>query len=161
MPLALAALWARGPIELRAPIAKALLAGALALAVAALVGAHWPLPRHAAAVGHAYVGSAAQGWFPGPHASVLGAAAFALLGALRNGWIGLVLLALAVLTGWARIYLGAQYPFDVLGGFALAAVVALALRPLSGAIDRGLTPRLEQWYREACRRLIAAGYFKH
>ena len=45
----------------------------------------------------------------------------AALQALRD--IGIVLMALALLTGWARIHVGVHFPFDILAGFLLAGVL--------------------------------------
>jgi undecaprenyl-diphosphatase len=161
LPIALAVLWARGPLELRPRITQAVLAMALALALSALVSIAWYVPRpFVAGHGYAYLGRASDSSFPDHHVGVAGALALALLAAPRNGWIGLLVLALALLVGWARVFLGVEYPFDVLGGLAIALVANLALAPLRPLVESRLTPHVEQWYRTACRRLIAAGYVK-
>jgi hypothetical protein len=58
------------------------------------------------------------------------------------------------------VFLGIEYPFDALGGLAIALAANLALVPAGPLIEARLTPRVERWYRTACRRLIAAGYVK-
>jgi undecaprenyl-diphosphatase len=160
-PVALAMLWARGPLEMRPRIVQAVLATALAAALVAIASLLWYVPRpFIARVGHAYVGYSLDSSFPGAHVSIIGALAFALLAAPRNGWVGLCLLAVALLVGWARVFLGAQYPFDILGGLAIALVANLALIPVRPQTDARLTRWVERWYRKTCRRPIAAGYFK-
>lgn len=64
--------------------------------------------------------------FPSEHA----AASFALAAgmAVHRLRFGLVLMVLASLVGFARVYVGVHYPGDVLGSAALAAGIALALR---------------------------------
>ncbi|MGH3314283.1 MAG: phosphatase PAP2 family protein, partial [Streptomyces sp.] len=42
---------------------------------------------------------------------------------------GLVAIALAVLAGFCRVYMGVHYPTDVIGGLALGTAVALLLAP--------------------------------
>lgn len=161
LPVVVVLLWTRGPGEMRAPLAQAALAAPLALAVAVAAGALWYVPHPAAAqLGHAYLDPSSGSSFPGDYVTVIAAVAFALLAAPRNGWTGLVLLAVALLVGWARVFLGAQYPFDILGGFAIALGANLALAPARAAVRTRLTPRVERWYRRRCARLIAAGYFK-
>jgi undecaprenyl-diphosphatase len=61
--------------------------------------------------------------FPSNHAVVAAAAAVALL--LVHRRLGMVAVALAVLMGLSRIYIGAHYPHDVLAGLVLGAVVSV------------------------------------
>ncbi|MEU5215158.1 phosphatase PAP2 family protein [Streptomyces sp. NPDC020807] len=51
--------------------------------------------------------------------------------------IGLVAIGLALVEGFARVYMGVHYPTDVIGGFALGTAVALLLAPVALAL---LTP---------------------
>ncbi|PSK67779.1 hypothetical protein B0E53_00250 [Micromonospora sp. MH33] len=55
--------------------------------------------------------------------------------------LGLLAAAAAAVMGFARIYIGAHYPADVLAGFAVGATVALlgyllTHRPIDVALDR-------------------------
>ncbi|MDX3855852.1 phosphatase PAP2 family protein [Streptomyces sp. AK02-01A] len=59
---------------------------------------------------------------------------------------GLAALALAVIEGFCRVYMGVHYPTDVVGGFALGTAVALLLTPLALAL---LTPLLSAVSRSA------------
>ncbi|SCK56743.1 undecaprenyl-diphosphatase [Variovorax sp. HW608] len=61
---------------------------------------------------------------PRTHACVMFTIAliFCMRPALRVA--GIVLLAIGLVTGWARIYVGVHYPFDVVAGFLLAAALA-------------------------------------
>lgn len=61
--------------------------------------------------------------FPSDHAVMGGAAAAGLL--LVNRRLGLAASAAAALMAFARVYIGAHYPWDVLGGLALGAAVVL------------------------------------
>jgi undecaprenyl-diphosphatase len=74
--------------------------------------------------------------FPSDHATLLFGAALALL--FRSGWQskGALLLGIAVLGAWGRVYTGLHFPFDILGSFGVA---LLAVFTLSG-IRWGLVP---------------------
>ena len=83
----------------------------------------------------------ADGSFPSDHATMAGAVAVALL--LVHRRLGLLALGAALVMAFARVYVGAHFPVDVLAGLILgglvAAVVVLALAPL---IARLLEPLL-------------------
>ena len=64
--------------------------------------------------------------FPSDHASVTFALATGI--ALYRLRFGILLLALASLVAFARVYVGVHYPGDVLGGAALGVGIALVLR---------------------------------
>ncbi|MEO7268315.1 MAG: phosphatase PAP2 family protein [Knoellia sp.] len=78
--------------------------------------------------------------FPSDHAVMAGAVAAGLL--LSSRRLGLAAAALAVLMAFARVYIGAHYPWDVLAGLALGAVVAVggwwALHPALTAVTQRL-----------------------
>lgn len=75
----------------------------------------------------AYIAHAGRGSLPSTHATVMFmvALAFLLRPSLRRP--GLLLLALAAATGWARVYVGVHFPLDIVAGLLLGAVIAGAL----------------------------------
>jgi undecaprenyl-diphosphatase len=64
--------------------------------------------------------------FPSDHAAV--AFALALTVFFRNKKVGAVLLLLALLVGWGRIYTGVHYPIDVVGGILVGLAAAALMR---------------------------------
>ncbi|WP_103352157.1 phosphatase PAP2 family protein [Amycolatopsis sp. CA-128772] len=84
--------------------------------------------------------------FPSNHVTIAVSAAVALL--LVGRRVGLASLAVAVLIGFSRVYLGAHYVHDVLAGAVLGAGVALIgllLRaPLTALVIRMRSGRLRQ-----------------
>jgi len=77
--------------------------------------------------------------FPSDHATVAGAVAGGLWFADRR--VGRIAIGLAVGMAFARVYVGAHYPGDVLAGLGLGVFVAvavnrLAVRPVIALVDR-------------------------
>ncbi|MFK4099999.1 phosphatase PAP2 family protein [Streptomyces sp. NPDC019531] len=70
--------------------------------------------------------------FVSDHATITMAMAVGLFVAHRK--FGLFGIALALLEGFCRVYMGVHYPTDVIGGFALGTAVALLLSPLAMAL---------------------------
>lgn len=64
--------------------------------------------------------------FPSGHTSASIAAAVILL--MRNRWVGIPAMILAVLIAFSRIYLYVHYPSDILGGIILGLLSAVTVR---------------------------------
>lgn len=73
--------------------------------------------------------------FVSDHATMAMALAVGVFVAHRK--FGFAAIALALVEGFCRIYMGVHYPTDVIGGFALGTAAALLLAPLAMAL---LTP---------------------
>lgn len=93
-------------------------------------------PSHA----HLLIARSHDASFPSDHATGSMALAVGIL--IYDRLAGLVMLALAVLVAFARVYTGTHYPGDVVAGAALGAVVALVLgrTPVAGIL-RAFTQR--------------------
>jgi undecaprenyl-diphosphatase len=111
-----------------AVVAAGLSAG-LALAIAQVLSRIVDRPRPFVADPgsvHVFAHHVADAGFPSDHATAAFAIAVAIL--LRHrGW-GAVTLAAAAVLAIARVGMGVHYPSDVIGGAALGAACALALR---------------------------------
>lgn len=90
----------------------------------------------------AYIDHGARGSMPSAHASVMFTLALvlALRAPLRAvaGWI----FAIALLTGWARVYVGVHFPLDIAGGLLLALVVTAAFAGLHWLVRRFVLPMI-------------------
>lgn len=106
-------------------LALALTTIALCIAVETTIGWVHPYPRpFAAGFGPAWVHHAANNAFPSTHVSIAMVLTLVLgLHGERAAAFGS--LALALLMGWARIYVGIHWPADVLGAALLATLCVL------------------------------------
>jgi len=137
--------WKRRPDRffLAVVVAGAVLASLLSHAIAA----HFNMPRpFVAGWVPAYISHRASAATPSTHATVMFFIAFALLSRAALRGPGGLMLAMACTVGWARIYVGVHFPFDILAGIAIAAVQAgalmLAWRPYRPATAVGPRPPL-------------------
>ncbi len=83
--------------------------------------------------------------FPSDHGTASAAIAVGLVLACRHTaskWVGWTAIALALLIGFSRVYVGAHYPGDVLAGFVLGGIVAWAGAPLAKRLLTPLASRL-------------------
>jgi undecaprenyl-diphosphatase len=78
--------------------------------------------------------------FPSGHAANNMAVATVLI--LFFGWRGALYLPFALLIGYARLYTGAHWPFDVLGGFVLGLIGGILAVNLVEILWRRFGPRL-------------------
>ena len=105
-----------------------------------------PRPWHALPDAHYLVGQGGSGSMPSSHTATWFAATALAWIYYRRSWY--VLLPLAVVMGFSRIYVGAHYPSDVLAGAILGAGYAVAglwtLNQLWRSLGRKWFP---QWWR--------------
>ena len=143
VPIAMTFAWVRGDIVARAELLHMLLATLIALGVAQIVVHVWPQPRpFALHLGTQYLPHSTDPGLPSDHVTVFWSLALGALASRRYAVWGFPLLAIGLLAGWARVYLGVHFPFDVLAAFPVAltgVVIARALRgPLSPVAARVL-----------------------
>lgn len=129
--LILAAMWMQPAVRARIALvlAVAALASLVSRELATVIGAPRPFmlglsPEH--------ISHGARAGLPSTHASVMFTVAFMLIADRRLRAIGLAVLAMAVMTAWARVYVGVHFPVDVAAGALLGACFAGAAQAVAG-----------------------------
>ena len=112
-------------------VATLVLTFLLGLGEAAVYAEKRPFQTHRV---HQLIAHSAGQSFPSDHATAAFGVALAVLVFLSWRW-GLLLLAAAVLIGFARVYDGIHYPLDIAGGLA-AAIVATGVVALVARLTR-------------------------
>jgi len=108
---------------------RALLSVALAAAAAHVLKPLFHLDRpFVLGLGTRWLEHAADSTFPSAHACVMAALATAVLLTPARWPIKVLTLAAALLVSWSRVALGLHFPFDILGGWCLGALIALAVQ---------------------------------
>jgi undecaprenyl-diphosphatase len=141
--LVLGTAWVRGDRAARAELLQLLTATLFALAFTQAVSHAWPQPRpFALHLGTQYLAYGNDPGLPSGHTTALWALAVAALGTRCYAVWGFPLLALGLVVGLSRVYLGVHFPFDIGAALPVAvagALVERALRgPLRPLLERGL-----------------------
>ncbi|MFM9427045.1 membrane-associated phospholipid phosphatase [Variovorax sp. GrIS 2.14] len=141
---AAALLWAGWHARAERPYLAAVVVGAaLASLLSHLIAAWLDMPRpFVAGLVPAYIVHGPSAALPSTHATVMFFIGFAFMlrAALRP--VGAVVLVLAALTGWARIYVGVHSPIDIAAGMALAASLTGVLALLEVRLAALMAARL-------------------
>lgn len=72
----------------------------------------------------AYIAHSGRGSLPSTHAAVMFMVALAFIWRPSLRKLGIPLLAMAAITGWARVYVGVHFPLDIAAGLVLGAAIA-------------------------------------
>jgi undecaprenyl-diphosphatase len=141
LPLGCGLAWFVGDRAARHELLHMLLVVLLALLAAAVVAHGWPQPRpFALHVGTQYLAHADDPGLPSEHVTVFWSLALAALATRRFAVWAFPLMAVGLLVGVSRVYLGIHFPYDVLAAAPdalLAAALGIALRkPLSPVVSR-------------------------
>lgn len=151
--------WVRGERGTRHELLQMLLAALLSLCIAHAVAQLWPPLRPSALhLGTQYLSQHDDAGLPSDPVTLLCSVGLCSLATRRFAQWSFVLLALGLIVGWSRVYLGAAFPLDVLialpvAGTAAVAAIALRARALPAfAFVLRLYDRLERAVRAKLQR---------
>lgn len=164
VPLMAAALWLWGPREQVAAQRQLVIKLGLALMVGLLVswvmGYLFPHDRpFVAHIGYNFLHHAADDSFPSDHGTVIFTFALAFL-CWHRLWSGTLLMTLALVIAWSRIYLGVHWPVDMLGGLLAGITGCLSAQILWQRFGTALFAMLQTCYRICFALPIRKGWVR-
>ena len=162
IPLLLAGMWLWGTPRDRTAAFTATASIAFALTCNQLISAVWPHPRpFMIGLGHSFLVHTPEASFPSDHATVFFTLGLPLIYAeLRK--VGTAVFVLGGIVGWARVYLGVHFPYDILGALWVALGSGCLVGHLLARWKLGerLLGLLETLYRRAFALPIAKGWVR-
>ncbi len=130
MLIVFAIAWFMGNRETKTGIIKAFIFTAITLLISEVLSAVLNTPRpFVVHVGQTLIEHDATGSFPSNHMSIFSGIAFAYYFSVKRD-LGRILLCVAWLVAWSRVYVGVHFPIDMLGAFFIALIINLAGLPL-------------------------------
>lgn len=123
MLLVFAVIWLRGQRWAKILLIKAVCFTAVALCISEVLSTVLNTPRpFVMEVGRTLIEHDATGAFPSNHMTIFSGIALSYYFSVKRE-IGRLLIAVAWLVAWSRIYVGVHFPIDMLGGFLIAFMV--------------------------------------
>ena len=155
-----AVLWLWGLTAQRQLVIKIAIALAVSLFVSWTMGHLFPHDRpFVENIGYNFLHHAADDSFPSDHGTVIFTFALAFL-CWHRLWSGSLLMVLAVVIAWSRVYLGVHWPLDMLGGLLAGMIGCLSAQIIWQAMGHKLYQRLQSWYRFCFALPIRKGWVR-
>lgn len=146
--------WALGTPRTRRVLVGMALAVIAAMTANYIIGQLFPHPRpFVLGIGHTFISHRPDTSFPSDHATFMWTFALGFLLAWPRRLMSWVLVLLAALTSWARVFVGVHFPFDIVGSLAVAGLCIAVLMPLGALINTHIARPIEAIYFRGVRRL--------
>lgn len=115
--------WLRGNFTIKKQIVKAFIFTTVALLISQIISHSFYHPRpFVMEVGRTLIYHSPNGSFPSDHMLIFSTIAFSYFFSEKRN-LGIILILLAWLVAWSRVYLGVHFPLDMLGAFSLAFIL--------------------------------------
>ncbi len=127
--------WFLGTVDKRRSLMIAGVALGLGLAVNFSIAFTMYVPRpFELSMGNILLAHNLETSFPSDHATFLWSLGFGLLATHPLRRLGVVIAGLGLATAWARVYLGAHFPLDMVASLGISLASAILARSLSGKL---------------------------
>jgi undecaprenyl-diphosphatase len=142
--------WVRRGAAVRYALLDAVVAAVIGLCLAQVIAANWVHPRPCElGLGRQLLAHVPEASFPSDHATLMFSLALPMLFAQAGRRLGAILLGMALVISWSRIYLGVHFPMDMIGAFGVACGATVIVRALMGLLHRGVYPGVITLYEKA------------
>jgi undecaprenyl-diphosphatase len=128
---------------------EASIAGLTGLLINQLIGLAWTHPRpFVMGLGHTLISHVADSSFPSDHLTLWWSVAFSFMFNEGTRHFGILAGLIGIPMAWARIYLGAHFPLDMLGALCVSSSEAGLIHHIAGpVITDALTALLPLYHR--------------
>lgn len=161
IPLLLLVMWFWDGEKLRHVAMMAFCVCFISLGLNQLIGLAWQHPRPSMiGLGHTFIAHAMDSSFPSDHMTIFSALAVTFI-FQRLFKLGIALMLIGILVGWSRVFLGAHFPFDLLGAVGVTFLgygIVVSLWQKAGAT---LMDFIESLYRKLFALPINKGWVKY
>ncbi|RZG49308.1 phosphatase PAP2 family protein [Acinetobacter wuhouensis] len=158
--LIFAIMWLRGNNQIKKQILKAFIFTCLTLTISQLISHFFYSPRpFVMEVGQTLIQHKPTGSFPSNHMTIFSSIAFAYyFSSYRQ--VGKLLIAVAWLVAWSRVYVGVHFPIDMFGAFFLALFVNISGLTLWNKYKEVILNFVLWIHQKIFKSLIQKGYVK-
>ena len=152
--------WLRGNFQVKKQIIKAFIFTCVALSISQIISHSFYHPRpFMMDVGRTLIYHSPNGSFPSDHMLIFSSIAFSYFFSAKRS-IGVILIAIAWLVAWSRVYLGVHFPLDMLGAFFLAFILNYFGLTLWNRYKMMIMPFVLKIHHSLFKPLIEKGYVK-
>jgi undecaprenyl-diphosphatase len=147
VPLLLVGLWVWATSDDRAGLLATSVMAALALFANQVVGQFWYEPRpFMIGLGRTLLNHAPENSFPSDHTTLIVSVGVGLMATAAARRIGVAVIAVGILVGWARVYLGLHFPIDIISSRLIAVLFGAVAAQIEPALRSWIVPSLERIY---------------
>lgn len=158
--LIFAIMWLRGNNQIKKQILKAFIFTCITLSISQLISHFFYSPRpFVMEVGQTLIQHKPTGSFPSNHMTILSSIAFAYYFSAQRQ-VGKLLIAVACLVAWSRVYVGVHFPIDMFGAFFLALFVNISGLAFWNKYKETLLNFVLWIHQRVFKSLIQKGYVK-
>ncbi len=158
--LIFAIMWLRGNNQIKKQILKAFIFTCITLSISQLISHFFYSPRpFVMEVGQTLIQHKPTGSFPSNHMTILSSIAFAYYFSAQRQ-VGKLLIAVAWLVAWSRVYVGVHFPIDMFGAFFLALFVNISGLAFWNKYKETLLNFVLWIHQRVFKSLIQKGYVK-
>ncbi len=158
--LIFAIMWLRGDNQIKKQILKAFIFTCITLSISQLISHFFYSPRpFIMEVGQTLIQHKPTGSFPSNHMTIFSSIAFAYYFSAQRQ-VGKLLIAVAWLVAWSRVYVGVHFPIDMFGAFFLALFVNISGLALWNKYKEVILNFVLWIHQRVFKLLIQKGYIK-
>ncbi len=148
-------------VQCRSNVLQAAFSMLFAILINGIIRDFWHQSRpFVLGIGHTYLAHAPDSAFPSNHMALMWAVGVTFLMISEMRLMGVLVFILALLVGWARIYLGVHFPLDMIGGMITGTSGAMMLAYWWPSLEQYVLPASLSLYKKIFAPAIKKKWIK-